>query len=168
MEPRIETLTEKKLVGKRMMMSFSKNKTYELWRSFMPGRKEIENSIGSELYSIEIYTPSYFDNFNHDVEFEKWAAIEVKNFQTIPDEMETITLPDGLYAVFIHKGAASTGPKTYQNIFGNWLPKSDFILDNRPHFAIMGEKYKYEDPDSEEEIWIPIKPKYLRSASEIN
>jgi AraC family transcriptional regulator len=159
MKPRIETLTEKKLIGKRMIMSFSNNKTFELWRSFMPRRKEIKNNIGTELYSIEVYAPLYFNNFNPNAEFEKWAAIEVADFETIPNEMETITLPDGLYAVFVHKGPASTGPKTYQYIFGTWLPNSDFLLDNRPHFARMGEKYKNEDPNSEEEIWIPIKAK---------
>jgi len=73
--------------------------------------------------------------------------------------MKTITSPEGLYAVFVHKGAASEGPKTYQYIFTTWLPASDYQLDNRPHFAIMGEKYKGEDPGSEEELWIPIKPK---------
>ena len=159
MKPRIETLTEKKLIGKRMIMSFSDNKTFELWRSFMSRRKEIKNNIGTELYSIEVYAPLYFNNFNPNAEFEKWAAIEVADFETIPNEMETITLPDGLYAVFVHKGPASTGPKTYQYIFGTWLPNSDFLLDNRPHFARMGEKYKNEDPNSEEEIWIPIKAK---------
>jgi AraC family transcriptional regulator len=31
------------------------------------------------------------------------------------------------------------------------------LLDNKPHFEIMGDQYKNEDPDSEEELWIPIK-----------
>lgn len=157
--PRIESLTEKKLIGKRVRMSFSDNRTYELWRSFMPARKEIKNNIGSDLYSVEVYDPDFFVNFNPVRIFEKLAAIEVTDFDTVPDDMETITLPKGLYAVFLHKGAASDGPKTYQYIFGTWLPEADFILDNRPHLAIMGEKYKNEDPDSEEEIWIPVEPK---------
>jgi len=159
MVPRIEILAEKKLVGKRIKMSFSHNKTVDLWRSFMPRRKEICNKIGSELYSLEVYDPLFFDKFNPEKEFYKWAAIEVKNFYTVPEEMETITLPCGLYAVFIHKGPASAGPKTYEYIFRTWLPGSDFLLDNRPHFAVMGEKYKKEDADSEEEVWIPIKSK---------
>jgi AraC family transcriptional regulator len=159
MEPRIETLTEKKFNGKRLTMSFTKNKTFELWSGFMPKRKEIRNSIGTELYSIEVYAPNYFDNFNPDAEFEKWAAVEVTDFQVIPDNLKSITSPEGLYAVFVHKGPASEGPKTYQYIFATWLPNSDYSLDNRPHFAIMGEKYKSEDKDSEEELWIPIKPK---------
>jgi len=159
MVPIIETLGEKKFIGKRLRMSFTNNKTHELWRSFMPRRKEIQNIIGSELYSIEVYPPNFYNNFNPEAEFEKWAAVEVTDFQTIPDNMETIISPEGLYAVFIHKGAASEGPKTYQHIFAIWLPNSEFQLDNRPHFAVMGAKYKSEDPDSEEELWIPVKPK---------
>jgi len=32
-------------------------------------------------------------------------------------------------------------------------------LDDRPHFEVLGDKYKNADPDSEEEIWIPIRTK---------
>jgi len=157
LRPRIEMLSEKKFVGKRIKMSFSDNKTHELWRSFMPGRRQINNIIGMELYSIEVYEKLYFDNFNPKREFDKWAAVEVMNFDRVPDEMETLNSPRGLYAVFQYKGAASKGAETYQYIYGTWLPESDFLLDNRPHFAVMGEKYKNEDPDSEEEMWIPVK-----------
>jgi AraC family transcriptional regulator len=159
MEPRIELLTEKKLIGKRITTSLSNNKTVELWRTFMSNRKEIHNSIGKELYSMQIYDQSYFSNFNPNTEFEKWATIEVTDFDKVPNGMETFILKGGLYVVFLHKGAASAGPKTFQYIFGTWLPNSEYTLDNRPHFEILGEKYKNEDPTSEEEIWIPIKPK---------
>lgn len=159
MEPRIEKLTEKKLIGKRMFMSFSNNTTFELWRSFMPGRKEIQNSIGTELYSIQMYEPLFFNNFNPNTKFEKWAAIEVTGFDTVPDGMETFTLTGGLYAVFLYKGAASAAASTFQYILRTWLPNSEYTFDNRPHFEILGEKYKKEDPDSEEELWIPVKPK---------
>jgi AraC family transcriptional regulator len=40
-----------------------------------------------------------------------------------------------------------------------WLPSSDYVLDNRPHFEILGEKYKINDPESEEKIWIPVRKK---------
>jgi len=159
MQPRIYILPEKKLVGKRLKMSFSGNKTGELWRSFMAGRKEIKNNIGTELYSMQIYTPLFFDKFDINAEFEKWATIEVTDFDAVPDGMETFRLPGGLYAVFLYKGIASAASNTFQYIIGTWLPNSGFTLDNRPHFEILGEKYKNEDPDSEEEIWIPIKRK---------
>jgi AraC family transcriptional regulator len=159
MKPRIESLIEKKIVGKRIIMSYTDKKTSELWRSFMPMRKEIQNNIGTELYSIQIYAPLFFNNVDPNTAFEKWAAIEVTNFDTVPDEMETFTLTSGLYAVFQYKGTASGAANTFQYILGTWLPNSEYTLDNRPHFEILGEKYKNNDPDSEEEIWIPIKTK---------
>lgn len=158
MDPRIETLAEKKLIGKQIQMSLTANKTPQLWQRFMSRRKEIKNNIDSNLYSINSYDPLYFDNFNPNATFEKWAAIEVSDFNTIPDEMETITLTGGLYAVFLYKGLNSN-TEIFQYIFGTWLPNSEYILDNRPHFEILGEKYKNNDPNSEEEIWIPIKAK---------
>lgn len=159
MVPRIETLPAKKLVGKRLTMTYSKNKTFELWRSFMPYRKEIHNCVSPDLYSLQIYPPSFYDNFNPNTEFEKWAAIEVIDFEEIPVNFLRFNLPGGLYAVFLYKGLSSAASEPFQFIFGTWLPKSNYKLDNRPHFELLGEKYKYDDPNSEEEIWIPIKPK---------
>ncbi len=141
-------------------MSFADDKTFELWRGFMPRRGEIPNAVGTDLYSVQVYDGMDFDTFNPAMKFEKWAAIEVTDFSAIPDGMERITLPGGLYACFLHKGAASTeGPKTFRHIFGTWLPKSGYVLDNRPYFEVLGKKYKNEDPESEEDIWIPVKPK---------
>ena len=79
-------------------------------------------------------------------------------FDNVPSEMETFVLPAGLYAVFHYKGL-STDNSIFQYIFGTWLPGSDYVLDDRPHFEILGDKYKNNDPASEEDIWIPIKPK---------
>jgi AraC family transcriptional regulator len=159
MEARIEIATEKKLIGKHITMSFIENKTYELWSSFMPRRNEIKNQIGSDLYSLEVFTPGHFDEFDPNNHFEKWAAVEVADFNEIPAEMESLIIPAELYAVFVHKGDQSNAYKTYHSIFVEWLPNSKYTVDDRPHFAIMGEKYKKNDPDSEEEIWIPIKNK---------
>ena len=159
MESRTENLVEKKLIGKRIRTSFSNNRTFELWNTFMPKRKEIKNIIGTELYSIQIYEPLFFDNFDPKKEFEKWATMEVTDFNIVPDGMETFILQSGLYAVFLYRGAASAAAPVFQYILGTWLPNSEYTLDDRPHFEILGEKYKNEDPTSEEEIWIPIKPK---------
>ncbi|AWK04922.1 GyrI-like domain-containing protein [Flavobacterium crocinum] len=157
MEAKIKTAIEKKLIGKHIEMSFIENKTFQLWSSFMPKQKEITNKVDANLYSLEVFPLNYFDNFDSGRTFQKWAAVEVTDFNTIPDEMETLLIPNSLYAVFIHKGPASEGHKTYHTIFAEWLPNSEYTVDDRPHFAVMDEKYKKDDPDSEEEIWIPIK-----------
>jgi AraC family transcriptional regulator len=157
-EPIIKKLTEKKLIGKYMTMTLANDSTAELWKSFMPRRKEIRNTIGTDLFSMQVYPELLkFNHFTPDISFEKWAVVEVKDFSTIPADMEPYILPEGLYAVFLYKGDPRNFAPAFQYIFETWLPDSDYQIDNRPHFEILGEKYKNNHPDSEEEIWIPVK-----------
>lgn len=158
MEPRIETLQDKKLMGKSLTMSLANNRTREIWKNFMTRRQEITNNLSNDLISMAIYKPTHFIDFKPTNEFEKWAAIEVTDFDSLPSGMETFSLKGGLYAVFDYKGS-SNDTSIFQYIFGTWIPNSDFLLDDRPHFEILGDKYKNADPNSEEEIWIPIRRK---------
>lgn len=158
MQPEIKTLSPKTLIGKRITMSLANNKTGELWKSFMPQRKDIKNVIGSDLFSLQTYDANYFKAFNPKNEFEKWALLEVSDTTTLPEGMETFNLTGGLYAVFFYKGL-NTDFSIFNYIFSEWLPRSEYNLDDRPHFEILGAKYKNNDPDSEEEIWIPIQKK---------
>lgn len=157
--PRIEILKSKKLVGKRLSMSLAENRTMELWKSFMPRRHEIKNTISEDLISMQVYDDSYcFEQINFTAPFDKWASKEVLTFDNVPEEMEIFTLESGLYAVFDYKGL-NTDTSVFQYIYGEWLPQSGYMVDNRPHFEILGAKYKNNDAESEEEIWIPIKMK---------
>lgn len=154
-DPKFVHLSEKKLVGQHLVMSFGNNKTGELWRNFMPQRKEIKKTLNNDLISLQVYPPQF--NFNNlDENFIKWASIEVSDFENVPASMEIFILKSGLYAVFHYQGS-STDTTIFNYIFGTWLPNSIYTLDDRPHFEILGEKYKNNHPDSEEEIWIPIK-----------
>ncbi len=154
LQPRIEFLVEKKLIGKHLKMTFSHNKTGQLWASFMPRRKEIDNTISSDFIAMQLY-PKDLNLGNPNQEFEKWAAVEVSNFNKIPSEMDSFILSGGQYAVFDYKGS-SADTRIFTYIFQEWLPKSEYNLDDRPHFEVLGEKYKNNDTNSEEEIWIPI------------
>lgn len=156
MQPRIEQLKEKKLVGLRLKMNLIHNQTGVLWGKFMPRRNEIVNNLTSDKISLQVYDLSYFEEFNPANEFEKWASVEVKDFDHVPEGMETFNLSGGLYAVFNYKGSSTDG-SIFQYIFSQWIPNSEYQLDDRPHFEVLGEKYKNNDPNSEEEIWIPIK-----------
>ena len=157
-EPRIEVVAEKKLVGMYLPMSLSQDRTGELWGAFMSRRKEVLSPISTNLICMQIYEgrPS-FSQFNAETEFVKWAAVEVKDAAEVPHGMEAYTLLGGMYAVFVHKGLPNSFSQTAQFIFGNWLPKSRYELDNREHFEVMGERYRRNDPNSEEEVWVPIR-----------
>lgn len=139
-------------------MSLKNNKTQELWRSFMTEKASIKNTIGTDLYSIQVYDNlHHFQGFKPAAEFTKWAAIEVDAIENIPNGFLPFTIEYGAYAVFLHRGPASDFPKTMQYIFGQWLPNSAYELDDRPHFERLGDTYENDSPDSEEEVWIPIR-----------
>lgn len=159
MEPRILTITERKLIGIRIKTSLSEDRASELWQQFMPRRNEVQNRNDSEYYSVQIYDAGLtIDNFNEDVLFEKWAAVAVADFDHLPEGMDSLVLAGGKYAVFIHKGPASAFEKISSYIHRTWMPDSGYELDNRAHFEIMGDKYLGPNhPETEEDVWIPIK-----------
>ena len=158
MQPTIVHLKEKILIGCFSKMNFIENKTGALWQSFMPRLKEIKNKLSADLFSVQLYNDVYnFNQFNPSDSFTKWVLAEVSAFDDVPVNMETLIIPQGLYAVFLHKGSNADN-STFQYIFQTWLPNStQYLLDNRPHFEILGEKYKNNDFSSEEQIWIPKK-----------
>lgn len=160
MEPRIESIAPQKLVGLSCNMSWAQDQTASLWRTFMPLRKQIAHAINDDVMAIQVYDASYsFDAFNPISTFDQWAAIAVSDWGKMPQGLSSFVLPEGLYAVFTYKGIASQAGAFFAQIFNIWLPQSKYLLDHRPHFAIMGAAYKHNDPTSEEEIWIPIKPR---------
>lgn len=157
MTPQIVDLEAKTLIGQKLTMSLTNNLTGKLWAGFMPRRKEIPHAVNNDLISLQVYDGVLQLNpFDPSKAFTKWAAVEVNQVDEVPEGMEQFTLPAGRYAVFHYKGS-SADPSIFEYIFGTWLPASGYQLDDRPHFEVLGEKYKNNDPISEEDIWIPIK-----------
>ena len=158
--PTIVEVSEKKLVGHNLEMSLVNNITRELFSGFMPKRNLISNTISNDIYEVIKYDASHFKNFSPTNLFTKWGTFEVSSFDAIPESMESLTLDKGMYAVFRYKGLAKDFGTLMQYIYGQWIPQSEYVLDNRPHFNVLGEKYKNNDPDSEEDVYIPIKKKH--------
>ena len=152
----IRSLPPKLLIGMKQEMSLTKNATGELFRSFKPRRYLIPNLVDGATWDLRVYPGDYFLTFDPSKTFIKWALAEVSALGTLPEGMESFHIEGGLYAVFHYKGVCSD-PKVFQWIFSEWLPQSGYTLDDRPHFEILTEKTRLNDPDSEEEIWVPIK-----------
>lgn len=155
---RTESITAKKFVGKSKYASLIEGVTPKLWQSFMPYQRLIQNALSNNFYAIQQYdSPTSFISFTPETKYTQWAAKEVKSFNDIPDNMDTLEIKGGLYAVFLHKGTPAQFSTTMQFIFGSYLPSSEYELDGtRVHFQLMDERYKNNHPDSEEEVWIPI------------
>jgi len=163
--PRIEKLRPKTLVGKRLSMSMAADQTPILWKSFMPFRKSILHTVSSDLISMQVYDEGFdFNTLTPETIFTKWATVEVSEIENLPEGMETYSLNGGLYAVFHFVGGRSEVGILFNYIFQEWMPQSDYIIDTREHFEVLGEKYRNNDPGSEEDFWIPIRLRSETSA----
>ncbi|MBD3581080.1 GyrI-like domain-containing protein [Flavobacterium selenitireducens] len=154
---RLDTFPDSRLIGRNLEMSFAHDRTPALWKSFMPDRHQLQNARGNDLISLQVY-PRGFDFSDPQLAFVKWSGVIVPDGQKVPSSMEALEIPQGRYAVFLHSGSPTTAADTFNYIFREWLPSSGFELDERPHFEILGEKYDNNSANSEEEIWIPIRP----------
>jgi len=122
MDPEIKILPPKKLIGMSIDTSLTEYGAPGLWQRFMPRVKSIENKVGSEKYSIQIYDNLFsYSDFHPKLIFKYWAATEVQSFESVPKEMEALELPGGKYAVFTHKGTMAGFQKNL-----NWI--TDLIL----------------------------------------
>ncbi len=154
-QPNIVSSNPLLLAGLNTQLSLSEYNITSLWQAFMPVRKSIPNTSNNNLFAVSVYPASYFQQFNPATLYTKWAAVQVDSFDHVPPALQTLRIPKGLYAVFKYKGLSSD-MSIFQYIFQDWLPNSGYVLDNRPHLEVLGEKYKNNAADSEEDIWIPV------------
>ena len=90
------------------------------------------------------------------------ACVEVKEKESTPEGMTAIEVPAKEYAVFTHKGAVNEIGKTYDYIYGTWLPESGYEADGSHDFEYYDERFNNEnpmDPQSEVDLYIPVKKK---------
>ena len=76
--------------------------------------------------------------------------------------MEICMLRGGTYAIFRHRGLASTSAKTMPYIMGSWLPNSTYELDNREHFEVLPESPRtttHKTSRPKNEVWVLVRPK---------
>ena len=154
LSPTIRNVEQLQLVGISAQMSYIDNQTQKLWETFIPFSKKINHKQSNDFYSLQVFPENFFKAFNPTIAFEKWALVPVTAIESNIEPCKPFILPAGLYAVFHHKGMDTS---IFQRIYGEWIPQSPYQLDNRPHFEILDEKYKKGSPDSEEDIYIPIR-----------
>jgi AraC family transcriptional regulator len=154
-EPIIFNFEGAVLCGASEAMSLQTFTPWTLWPRVMPRLAQIRNRSSQDLISlrnfngIPVFGPQANPNFTY------WGGVEVLEANK---GFEHLEIPAGTYAVFHYKGLSSDST-IWRYIYSQWLPNSKWELDERPHFERLGSKYKNDDPTSEEDIYIPIRPK---------
>lgn len=157
-EPRIERVTNMKLVGMHAPMTFARPAMGALWRRFRPQASRIPHRASPDFASMRVYTHPPEGMPGLDATFEQWAAVEVTRFGDVPGSMDRHVVRGGLYAVFAYRGTPEAFADTARYIFRTWLPDSPYRLAPREHFEILPATYRPDDPQATEEIWIPVDP----------
>jgi len=158
---KLQTIDAKKIAGMSILTSPAKSQAPIIWRKFMPRRGELKGPENDVYYSIQDYPNTYsFASFDPQAEFTTWAAKEVDDHHNFPQDIETTLIKGGLYATWIHHGTVDSFSQNMGHFFISWLPKSGYMLDlSRKHFERLGKDFLGpQNPDSKEEVFIPIIP----------
>ena len=138
------------VVGLKYRGKNENNEIPQLWRVLGLRTGEIENLADN--------TAAYGISANMDKEsseFDYIAGFEVSSTEGLPEGMVAFEVPGGRYAVF-----TTTLPKigeTFHNAYDTWLPQAGHRLTSGPEFELYDDQFDPQDPDSEFDLYIPIK-----------
>jgi AraC family transcriptional regulator len=82
----------------------------------------------------------FYDNFNPTAAFEYWTAVVTTDFENIPEGMVSYN-QQWLLCCFLLIKVMRMERLLRLNIF-LLVTSSEYVLDHRPHFEILGDKYK--------------------------
>jgi AraC family transcriptional regulator len=158
--PKIVVLPEIKVAGLRGETTLRDNKLRALWEQANAVFTQIPNRIpnGRGFGICEACLNNTLYTMNDDVMFSEVAGVEVSSFDGLPEYFVSKTIPGGRYAVFTHHGTLRALPQTFDYIWGTWFLTTKEEMDRREDFEVYNNKFLgYDHPDSEVDLYIPIK-----------
>jgi len=156
--PKIVHRCPSRVVGISCRSTMNNNVIPALWDDFFKVCSKIPNPLVEETALGVCYTISD-GPMTPDTPFGYLAGMEVSASEALPEGFEEITIPEGDYAVFEHLGSLDTLHDTYSALYGEWLPASGYEQSGDLDFELYGPHFKYGDPQSVMEIWVPVKQK---------
>jgi len=155
MTPRFEHLDAFTVIGLAGQFTMENNTIPQLWDKFNPRANEVKDAKYDCCLGLCFYVP----NYEAGKPFTYMAGRIVNKVGELPQGMTMREVPAADYAVFEHKGPLDTLQKTYDYIFREWLPASEYDMAPQDDFEWYDYRFKWGQPDSIFEIWIPIKKK---------
>ncbi|MCF7919262.1 MAG: effector binding domain-containing protein [Candidatus Cloacimonetes bacterium] len=145
-----------KVIGMKVVTTQKNNTIPQLWDKFNARWNEVEN-IAIKGVCVGICPHVDTSDFDENTQFAYISGMLVENFEKVPPGMETLDIPAQKYAVFTHKGALDTLNATYQYIYAEWLPNSEYELAAAAEIEWYDDRFKFGAADSEFDIYVPVK-----------
>ena len=154
MEPRFTSRSAFTVAGLKCRTTMQNNVIPKLWDDFGKRMAEIKNhAVSWACYGICYYEPGDGPDGEY---FSYLASLEVAGSAPIPAGWESYAVPAADYAVFEHRGSLDSLQETYAKIYDEWLPNSEYKMSGNMDFEYYDQRFKFGQPDSVLEIWIPI------------
>ena len=167
MQPKIEKREAFKLVGYQFKTTLRNNSHAR----DIPAFWDECNIEGKEKHLYDTQNPVKHGEYglcvqlNYETdEFIYFFGIETSDFNTVSDEMTTLTVPEATYAVFTtpkvtDEHFVETIKKTWKYILEEWFPKSGYEIDETKYdFEFYDERcHPWDHSTFCMEIHIPIK-----------
>lgn len=111
-----------------------------LWACFIARLGEVQHTVPGYCYGVLLPVAGDSD------ELDYYAAIEVRQADTLPEGMRSIAIPAAQYATFLHRGLGKLVDRTVDYIYSSWLCPSELRHTGGPDLEIYDGSF---DPLSE-------------------
>lgn len=166
MEPKIIKMKEIKVIGIVLSTSFKgERQALEIPPFFHKVYKEKKLNVITNRKNINQLCVIRFKG-KDSPDFDYIMGTEVNNFNNIPDEMESLILPESEYVkMTIIKRGNEDVSNAFSYIIEKWLPESNYVASGLPGFIYYDDrffsifdKYGYEG-NPIVDIYVSIKQK---------
>ncbi len=121
-----------------------------LWESFIARLGEVEHTVRGCCDGVVLPVSGDSD------ELEYYAAIEVRQADSLPAGMQRIAIPAAQYATFLHCGLGKLVDRTVDFIYSNWLCQSEYRHSGGPDLEIYDASFDPLSERSQMRYAIPI------------
>ncbi|MGW2250333.1 AraC family transcriptional regulator [Kitasatospora sp. NPDC001660] len=110
---------------------------------------------GKDPVGIVSVCDDFSPNREEGSELDYWHAVVAREDAVVPDDLDVLHVPTGMWAVFTNKGSF---PHALQEMWGDvasqWFPSNPY--EARPGPEILQTRFVPGTGDAEVELWIPV------------
>ncbi len=121
-----------------------------LWSEFVARMDAVEGRVPGMAYGV------VSQHADQSEELDYYATVEVERSGSVPSGMVNLTVAEGRYAKFAHRGDPTTINATVNYIYSTWLAQSGMRHTYAPDMEYYGSEYVPGSADSVMYYAIPV------------
>lgn len=156
-EARYEMLIPVPLLGIQFENAMETQTMDNIWQIWSEQRSQLPPEAKGPEYGVFYYG----DNFDPETETGYYYMVgkQYDSAASIPEGWVQHTIPGGIYAVFDYTGTLSDKERTYNYIYGEWIPANEAVPLMQDSFELYKQEYRPGADEIQIEIWIPLQTK---------